>query len=193
MSRDDGTKTLRKVGSSRLTSALATMVQPMAAPERPLDLERAASRMWSTKTIVGIVSIAAALLGLALTWSYTSLNGFADAGRISTLLSVYSQSIWGPFFAIAAFVVGGLVVFPILVLIAATAAALGPWLGFFTAMAGALLSALVLFSIGRVLGRERLQHLLGRRAGRIQERIVGKGILAVVVIRMIPIAHRTRW
>jgi uncharacterized membrane protein YdjX (TVP38/TMEM64 family) len=30
--------------------------------------------------------------------------------------------------------------------------------------------------------------LLGRRAARIQGRVVGKGILAVVVIRMIPIA-----
>ncbi|WP_370113084.1 VTT domain-containing protein [Bradyrhizobium sp. USDA 329] len=188
VSKGDRTKTLRKVESSGLTSTLATMVQPVADPERPLHLERAASRMWSTKTIIGIVSIAVALLGLTLAWSYTSLSDFADEGRISTLLSVYSQSIWGPFFAIAAFVVGGLVVFPILVLIAATAAALGPWLGFFTAMAGALLSALVLFSIGRVLGRERLQHLLGRRAARIQERIVGRGILAVVVIRMIPIA-----
>lgn len=188
VSKGDGTKTLRKVESSGLTSTLATMVQPVADPERPLHLERAASRMWSTKTIIGIVSIAVALLGLTLAWSYTSLSDFADAGRMSTLLSVYSQSIWGPFFAIAAFVVGGLVVFPILVLIAATAAALGPWLGFFTAMAGALLSALVLFSIGRVLGRERLQRLLGRRAARIQERIVGRGILAVVVIRMIPIA-----
>lgn len=188
LSKGDRTKTLRKVESSGLTSTLATMVQPVADPERPLHLERAASRMWSTKTIIGIVSIAVALLGLTLAWSYTSLSDFADEGRISTLLSVYSQSIWGPFFAIAAFVVGGLVVFPILVLIAATAAALGPWLGFFTAMAGALLSALVLFSIGRVLGRERLQHLLGRRAARIQERIVGRGILAVVVIRMIPIA-----
>lgn len=188
VSKGDRTKTLRKVESSGLTSTLATMVQPVADPERPLHLERAASRMWSTKTIIGIVSIAVALLGLTLAWSYTSLSDFADAGRMSTVLSVYSQSIWGPFFAIAAFVVGGLVVFPILVLIAATAAALGPWLGFFTAMAGALLSALVLFSIGRVLGRERLQHLLGRRAARIQERIVGRGILAVVVIRMIPIA-----
>ncbi|WP_284280394.1 VTT domain-containing protein, partial [Bradyrhizobium liaoningense] len=188
VSKGDGTKTLRKVESSGLTSTLATMVQPVADPERPLHLERAASRMWSTKTIIGIVSIAVALLGLTLAWSYSSLSDFADEGRISTLLSAYSQSIWGPFFAIAAFVVGGLVVFPILVLIAATAAALGPWLGFFTAMAGALLSALVLFSIRRVLGRERLQHLLGRRAARIQERIVGRGILAVVVIRMIPIA-----
>lgn len=188
VSRADGAKTLREVESSVLTSKLATMVQPVADPERPLHLERAASRMWRTKTVIGIVSIAVALFGLAMAWSYTSLGDFANAGRISTLLSAYSQSIWGPAFAIAAFVVGGLVVFPVLVLIAATAAALGPWLGFVTALAGVLLSAFVLFVIGRAVGRERLQQLLGRRAARIQERVVGKGILAVVVIRMIPIA-----
>ena len=45
-------------------------------------------------------------------------------------------------------------VFPVLVLIA-TAAALGPWTGFFSAGAGVLLSALTLFSIGRVLGQAR--------------------------------------
>jgi uncharacterized membrane protein YdjX (TVP38/TMEM64 family) len=183
-----GTKALRDVESSVLTSALATMVQPVADPEAPLHLERAASRMWSTKTIIGMVSIAVALFGLAMAWSYTSLSDFADAGRMSTLLSAYSQSVWGPPFAIAAFVVGGLVVFPVLVLIAATAAALGPWLGFVTAMTGVVLSAFILFAIGRALGRERLQRLLGRRTARIQERVVGKGILAVVVIRMIPIA-----
>jgi phosphatidylserine/phosphatidylglycerophosphate/cardiolipin synthase-like enzyme/uncharacterized membrane protein YdjX (TVP38/TMEM64 family) len=188
VSRADRSKTLREVESSVLTSALATMVQPVADPERPLHLERAASRMWSTKTIIGIVSIAVALFGLAMAWSYTSLSDFAGTGRISTLLSAYSQSVWGPPFAIAAFVVGGLVVFPVLVLIAATAAALGPWLGFVTATAGVLLSAFVLFAIGRALGQQRLQQLLGRRAARIQGRVVGKGILAVVVIRMIPIA-----
>lgn len=188
VSRADGAKTLREVESSVLTSKLATMVQPVADPERPLHLERAASRMWRTKTVIGIASIAVALFGLAMAWSYTSLGDFANAGRISTVLSAYSQSIWGPAFAIAAFVAGGLVVFPVLVLIAATAAALGPWLGFVTALAGVLLSAFVLFVIGRAVGRERLQRLLGRRAARIQERVVGKGILAVVVIRMIPMA-----
>nr|WP_249789864.1 VTT domain-containing protein [Bradyrhizobium sp. BRP20] len=188
VSKKGGAKTLRKVESSVLTSTLATLVQPVADPELPLHLERAASRMWSTKTIIGIASIALALLGLTLAWSYTSLSDYADTGRISSFLSAYSQSVWGPPFAIAAFVVGGLVIFPVLVLIAATAAALGPWLGFVTAMAGVLLSALLLFAIGRFLGRERLQRLLGRRAARIQERVVGKGILAVVVIRMIPIA-----
>lgn len=188
ISRADGAKTLRDVEFSALTSTLATMVQPVADPERPLHLERAASRMWSTKTIIGIMSIAVALFGLAMAWSYTSLSDLADASRISTFLSAYAQSVWGPPFAIAVFVLGGLVVFPVLVLIAATAAALGPWLGFVTAMTGVLLSAFVLFAIGRALGRERLQRLLGRRAARIQARVVGKGILAVVIIRMIPIA-----
>lgn len=188
VSKTGGSKTLRKVEASVLTSTLATMVQPVADPELPLHLERAASRMWSTKTLIGVASIAIALSGLALAWSYTSLSGFADAGHISMLMSAYSRSIWGPPFAIAAFVLGGLVIFPVLVLIAATAAALGPWLGFVTAMAGVLLSALTLFAIGRFVGRERLQRLLGRRAARIQERVVGKGILAVVVIRMLPIA-----
>jgi phospholipase D1/2 len=185
---DGAAKTLRKVESSVLTSTLANMVQPVADPELPLHLERAASRMWTTKTIIGIVAIAVGLLGLGMAWSYTSLSNYADTGHVSALLSAYSQSVWGPPLAIAAFVLGGLVIFPVLVLIAATAAALGPWLGFVSAMVGVFLSALVLFAIGRVLGRERLQRLLGRRAARIQERVVGKGILAVVVIRMIPIA-----
>ncbi|KYG24819.1 phospholipase [Bradyrhizobium sp. AT1] len=188
VSKAGGAKTLRGVEASVITSTLATMVQPVADPEHPLYFERAASRMWNTKPVIGIVSIAVALLGLAMAWSYTSLSGLADTGRLSTLLSTYSHSGWGPPLAIVAFVLGGLVVFPVLVLIAATAAALGPWLGFVTATAGALLSAFVLFVIGRALGRQRLQRLLGRRAARIQDRVVGKGILAVVVIRMVPVA-----
>ena len=79
-------------------------------------------------------------------------------------------------------------VFPVLVLIAATAAALGPWLGFVSAAIGVLLSSLVLFGIGRVLGHVRLQRLLGRRSSRIQSRIIGKGVVAVAMIRMVPIA-----
>jgi uncharacterized membrane protein YdjX (TVP38/TMEM64 family) len=46
----------------------------------------------------------------------------------------------------------------------------------------------LLFSIGRVLGHVRLQRLLGRRAARIQRRVIGKGVVAVAMIRMVPIA-----
>jgi uncharacterized membrane protein YdjX (TVP38/TMEM64 family) len=144
--------------------------------------------MWTPRTILAACGIAAALGGLALIWQYTSLSDFTEIGLVS---SVIARSEFAPLLAIAAFVVGGLLVFPVVVLIAATAAALGPWLGFVTAGAGVLLSALVLFGVGRVLGQARLQRLLGRRSLRVQNRIIGKGVVAVAMIRMVPIAPFT--
>jgi uncharacterized membrane protein YdjX (TVP38/TMEM64 family) len=41
------------------------------------------------------------------------------------------------------------------------------------------------------MGHKRLQSLLGARALRVQRRIVGKGIVAVAMIRMVPIAPFT--
>ena len=111
----------------------------------------------------GGVRLAAALAGLALAWQYTSLRDFTDVGFVSSVISQPAWSQFAPLLAIAAFVVGGLVVFPVLVLIEATAAGLGPWMGFVSAAAGVLLSSAVLFGIGRVLGHARLQRLLGRR------------------------------
>jgi uncharacterized membrane protein YdjX (TVP38/TMEM64 family) len=107
---------------------------------------------------------------------------------MSSLLSRYSQSPFAPVFAIAAFVLGGLVAFPVIALIAATAAALGPWIGGLSATAGVLLSSMLLFLIGRVLAKTRLQSLLGVRAMRVQSHIIGQGVVAVAMIRMVPIA-----
>jgi uncharacterized membrane protein YdjX (TVP38/TMEM64 family) len=61
-------------------------------------------------------------------------------------------------------------------------------MGAFSATAGVLASSLLLFMIGRFLGHKRLQLLLGARAALVQRRIVGKGVVAVAMIRMVPIA-----
>ena len=129
----------------------------------------------------------AALAGLALAWQTTPLRDFTDIGYVSSVISQFAVAL-APLFAVLAFVLGGLVVFPVVVLIAATAAALGPWLGAFSATAGVLSSSLLLFMIGRFLGHKRLQSLLGARALRVQRRIVGKGVVAVAMIRMVPVA-----
>ncbi|WP_309142351.1 VTT domain-containing protein [Bradyrhizobium sp. sGM-13] len=188
LAEDDGPKSLQPIDPAASVGGVAVMVQPVADPREPLHLDRAANRMWTARTILAVSGLAAALAGLALAWQYTSLRDFADVGFVSSIISQPARSQFAPLFAIAAFVVGGLVVFPVLVLIAATSAALGPWMGFLSASAGVLLSALTLFSIGRVLGQARLQRLLGRRAARIQSGIIGKGVMAVAMIRMVPIA-----
>jgi phospholipase D1/2 len=179
-------KSLQPIDPAATEGGIATVVQPVADPREPLHLDRAANRMWTARTAFAVLGLIAALAALALAWQYTSLRDFADVGFVSSVISQRSQ--FAPLLAIAAFVVGGMVVFPVLVLIAATAAALGPWMGFVSAGIGVLLSAMLLFLIGRVLGHARLQRLLGRRAARVQRRVIGKGVLAVAMIRMVPIA-----
>lgn len=168
--------------------AMADIIQPIADPKTPLNLQRTARRMWTPRTVLAVAGTVVALAGLALAWQTTSLRDFTDIGYVSSVISRYSQSAFAPLFAVMVFVLGGLVVFPVVVLIAATAAALGPWMGALSATAGVLASSLVLFMIGRFLGHKRLQSLLGARALRVQRRIVGKGVVAVAMIRMVPVA-----
>jgi uncharacterized membrane protein YdjX (TVP38/TMEM64 family) len=170
------------------TRMVMDMVQSVADPREPLHLERTARRVWTGRTIAALAGIALLLVGLALAWRYTPLRSLTDVGLLSDTISRHAHSIFAPVFVIAAFLLGGLAVFPVVVLIAATAAALGPFKGFVSAAVGVLLSASLLFMIGRFVGHRRLQSLLGARALRVQKRIVGKGIMAIAMIRMVPIA-----
>jgi phospholipase D1/2 len=173
--------------SARL-SAVTDLIQPIADPKRPLNLHRTARRMWTPRTVVAVAGTVASLIGLALAWQYTGLRNYTEVGYVASVISSQSHTQFAPVLAVTAFIVGGLVAFPVIVLIAATAAALGPWTGALSATAGVLLSSLLLFMIGRFLGHKRLQSLLGSRALRVQQRIIGQGVIAVAMIRMVPIA-----
>ena len=168
--------------------AITDILQPIADPKRPLDLQHAARRMWNARTVLAIAGTLASLVGIALAWRFTRLSDYTDVGYVSSFLTGYSRSPFAPLFAIAAFIAGGLIAFPVIALIAATAAVLGPWVGGLSATAGVLLSSMLLFVIGRFLGHKRLQSLLGTRALRVQRRIIGQGVIAVAMIRMVPIA-----
>jgi uncharacterized membrane protein YdjX (TVP38/TMEM64 family) len=92
---------------------------------------------------------------------------------------------------IVAFMLGGLVAFPLLLLIAGTAAAFGPVLGFACAAAGSIASALLTYVIGAWLGRQPLESALGPRLNRVRARLERSGVLAVAAIRLLPIAPFT--
>ena len=94
----------------------------------------------------------------------------------------------GPLIAIAVYVAGGFVMFPVMVLIAATAIAFGPLLGFPTALAGCLASAAALFWVGRLGGQRWVRRFGGRFVNKVSRKLSDQGILAVAVIRVIPAA-----
>jgi phospholipase D1/2 len=85
------------------------------------------------------------------------------------------------------FVALGLLMVPVLLLIAATGVAFGPWLGPAYAMAGCLASASAGFAIGRWVGLDRAERLGGKRLARAARAMARHGILAVFLLRKIPI------
>ncbi len=181
-------KIFRPIKMDTSLRMMADLVQPIADPHAPLHLERAADRMWKTRVLVAAGAVVAALIALSLLWSMTSLSDYASTPYLESLVGRFADAWYAPLVAIAAFIAGGLIAFPVLVLIAATSAALGPWLGFVSAMIGVLASALLTFGIGRMIGQARLQRLLGPRMARLQRRVASRGIIAVVIMRMVPVA-----
>jgi uncharacterized membrane protein YdjX (TVP38/TMEM64 family) len=86
------------------------------------------------------------------------------------------------------FVALGLVMFPVMVLIAVTAAVFGAWPGMLYAAAGALASALVTYAIGRWLGPHGLRQFFGPRLNLITRSFAQSGVATVTLVRLVPVA-----
>lgn len=111
--------------------------------------------------------------------SIAELVALAERGRASPL---------APAIALLVFMGGALIVFPINLLIAATLVVFGPVFGAIYALLGSLASAAVMHSLGRRLPQQQVARLLGRRGERLRRRVVGYGVLAVAIVRILPLA-----
>jgi phospholipase D1/2 len=87
-----------------------------------------------------------------------------------------------------AFVVGGLMFVPVTIMIASCGALFGPWLGLAYALAGAFGGAAVYHLIGRRAGRVLIDTLAGPRLRARLRDVAKRGLLAVAVLRLLPIA-----
>jgi uncharacterized membrane protein YdjX (TVP38/TMEM64 family) len=176
---------------------VAGYIEGLADPTRPITLRSILGPAWySIRRVVsgGFAKFAIAgliLLCLTLAWQFSPLSELVDAAATQRFIDKVAQSYWGPLAVLGAFVAGGLVAFPLLILIAATAASFGPWFGFVYGLVGALASAVVTYGIGAAVGRDALDDFLGDRLTNIRNKITKQGVLAVVAIRLVPIAPFT--
>lgn len=170
---------------------VSAFVQPIADPQEPLYLEAAAERMPTRRIFLVMFAALSTLVLLTLAWRYTALSQFANASALSGLLESSKGSFSVPLVSLLAFIIGGMIFFPVIILIAATSAALGPLTGGLTAITGVLLSAFLSFIIGRFAGHKKLQSVLGSRSRRLQQIFVKRGIFSVALIRLVPVAPFT--
>ena len=143
-----------------------------------------ASRSRWTLVAIGVLFIAA---GVVL-WRYTPLSQWATLDRVSDWIRSFKDAPAAPFAVIALFVVGGLVFFPLLLLIAATALVFEPLVAVPLALSGALASASVMYLIGAKLARGIVQRAFGSAMKRASSALENRGMLAVAAVRLVPIA-----
>lgn len=148
--------------------------------------------MKSTRHNAGLRAVVLALIviglvGLAIFWN---LHGPADSASLSGMLSGMrvSASELSPSVAIGYVLLASVVAVPLGAIIVLAAFAFGPWGGMLYTLAGATLGAIISYAIGRYLGREGLRLFAGERINQISLRLAERGVLAVIVIRMLPIA-----
>lgn len=167
-------------------------------PERPID-----PRTWLAtigpedesspggRPWVRGLLVAAPLVALALAWRYGPLSEYASPEQLEAWLGPHRSSLAGAGGAIGAFLVGGLLVFPVTLLIVACALVFGPGLGFVYSLAGVLGSAVLGYGAGRILWRDAIRRLAGRRLNRLSRKMSERGVLAVAAVRVIPVAPFT--
>lgn len=153
-----------------------------AAPERAAAAaQRLRRRMWL------LLAALLLLVALALAWSWSPLKQWLDLDRIVATLQRLGQA-FGPAAAVGGFAVASALAVPLSFLILVTVVAYGTVGGFFCSLAGALIGSALSFGAGVLLGREVVLRLGGARLNRVSDRLARHGLLAVVAIRLVPIA-----
>lgn len=134
-----------------------------------------------------LVLVVLVLLGLAVAWSWTPLRAWLDLDLIVAQLRRLGQS-FGPLAAIVGFALALTVAIPLTFLSLVAVVAFGPWAGVGCALAGGLLGAAISYALGYLLGREVLERMAGARINLLSRRLARRGLLAVVLVRLVPVA-----
>jgi phospholipase D1/2 len=90
-----------------------------------------------------------------------------------------------------AYLAGALLMVPVTVLIVVTVVVFGPLYGGTLALCGAVLSAAAGHTAGRLLGRDAVRRFGGHRLNRLSQQVGKHGVLAMVVLRLVPLAPFT--
>lgn len=151
------------------------------------DAGGVASQAALRRKLLALVMALAAVLLLALAWSWSPMRQWLDVDLVVGALRRFGQA-FGPMAAVLGLTLALALAVPLVFLTLVVLAAYGPLAGSACVLSGALLGAALSYGIGMALGREVLERLGGARVNLISRRLAQRGLLAVIAVRLVPVA-----
>ena len=183
--------------AASLNSATQSLTH-LADPEKPLEPHVFIGDMFDArrvKPLAGrikhLAAIVLALLVLIGLWRVSPLSDWRGVAQLLAYVDAVGGSAWAGPAVLGAFVGLSFVMFPVTVMIAATALVLGPWQGFMWALAGCLASGAANYAAGRFLGRRLLRGRMLGLVKTLRSKIRRSSLFGVALVRNLPIAPFT--
>jgi uncharacterized membrane protein YdjX (TVP38/TMEM64 family) len=168
-------------------------------PERPTDADALVNDLVRSPDVregarrrvavfAGVVLVAA---GLAVAWHFSPVREVLSLKQLAAFGDALRGHPLAPLAIVAAFVLAGFLFVPVTLLIGACALVFGPIAGSLYAFVGAIASAAATYGAGRLLGRDAVRRLAGSALNRISQRLGRRGLIAVTLVRLVPLAPFT--
>lgn len=167
-------------------------------PERPIEPEELVRQFLPQEQgkslaarLLALGALALAIAVLAALWRLTPLRHVLSVATLTDVGEQLGALPLAPAIVLVSYVAASLVAVPITLLIAATGLVFGAWPGAAYAVGGTILAAAATYYVGAWLGRDAVRKLAGARANRLSERIGRRGLVTVMILRLLPIAPFT--
>ncbi len=164
-------------------------------PEKPIEPEafldhiiRPESQRPAYRHFLKIIVMIAVVLLLAAVWRWTPLAAYLNIQTVTESAQWLKAHPLSPLLVPLTYAVLGLVSFPVTLLIMATIIVYGPWWGGWYALLGTTLSAVMMFLLGHILGKNFVGRFSGSLINRVNRRLSDSGLVAMIAFRVIPVA-----
>ncbi len=169
-------------------SALLDPEKPVA-PHELLDYVVPPEQQPSAyRHILKIVLLVAGALALGALWRWTPAGEWLDMQSAKAAGQWIREQPFRPALVLVAYVLGGMVAFPVTLMVVATVVLFGPWWGALYVLAGSQASAITVFWVGRWLGRDAVRRFAGNLFNRLSRKLSASGLMAVITFRIVPVA-----
>jgi uncharacterized membrane protein YdjX (TVP38/TMEM64 family) len=190
-----GERTLRELTDVPDWPEALVNVASVADPEEPIALqallderEIVEEQAKATPAWGKLALILGLVISLTLIWRATPLAAVASPENVIAWAKDFGARWWAPLVVMALYTPACMVMFPRPLITLAAVIAFGPWLGFVYSLAGIVASSIVTYTIGRRMRRDTVRRLAGAKLDRMAEVLRKHGLLAMTLLRLVPLA-----